>query len=139
MSPSRERYYRGIFFVAMIYDIALGIIFTFFYKFAFELIGIPEKLPVFGGYISLIGAFLFVIGTAYLLIYRGDLYKNRDLIIIGTLYKFAYSATAFYYFAIGNIPHMIFVSLFGVLDFIFFILMLECVLFISKTAVLDRP
>jgi hypothetical protein len=111
----------------------LGIVFTFFHKSAFGLIGIPEKLPEFGGYISLIGAFLFVIGAAYFLIYRGDLYKNRDLIIIGTLYKLAYCSIAFYYFAIGNIPHMIFVSLFGVCDFIFFVLMLECAVFVSKT------
>jgi len=132
MNPSREKFYRVLFLVAAIYDVVLGVIFTFFYKFAFKLIGIPEKLPEFEAYISLIGAFLFVIGVAYYLIYRGDLWKNYDLIIVGTLYKLAYCSIAFfYYFAIGNYPHIIFVSLFGVLDLIFFILMLECLIFLK--------
>ncbi len=89
-------------------------------------------LPEFGGFNSLIGAFLFVIGIAYLLIFLGDLQRNRDLISIGALYKLAYCAIAFYYFAIGNVPHIIFLSLFGVADLIFFILMAECRLFLAK-------
>jgi hypothetical protein len=134
MKPSRERYYRGLFLVATIYDVYLGVVFTFFYKYAYRVIGIPEKLPAYGGYMSLIGAFLFVIGVAYFLIYRGDLLRNRDLIIVGALYKLAYCTIAFYYYAIGDVPHIIFVSLFGIMDLIFFILMLECVVFLSKIA-----
>lgn len=132
MIASRERFYKGLFLVAAIYDIFLGIIFTFFSKFVFRLLNISDMLPEFGGFISLIGAFLFVIGIAYLLIFLGDLQKNRDLISIGALYKLAYCAIAFYYFAIGNVPHIIFLSLFGVADLIFFILMAECRLFLLK-------
>jgi len=134
MNVLRKKFYKGLFLTATIYDIFLGIIFTFFCRFAFELIGIPEKLPKFGGYLSLIGAFLFVIGVAYYLIYRGDLQKNRDLIIVGALYKLAYCAIVFYYFAIGEIPHMIFLTLFGVVDLIMFVLMVECLIFLRKTA-----
>lgn len=133
MSPLREKYYRSLFLAAAVYDISLGIIFTIFYKFAFSLIGIPEKLPRYGAYISLIGAFLFVIGVAYLLIYLGDLRKNRDLIIVGALYKLAYSAVAIFYLAIGDYPHIIFLALFGVIDIIFFVMMTECATCISKT------
>ena len=132
MIASRERFYKGLFLVAAIYDIFLGIIFTFFSKFVFKLLNISEKLPEFGGYLSLIGAFLFVIGIAYLLIFLGDLQRNRDLISVGALYKLAYCAIAFYYFAIGNVPHIIFLSLFGVADLVFFILMVECRLFLGK-------
>lgn len=132
MIASRERFYKGLFLVAAIYDIFLGIIFTFFSKFVFRLLNISDMLPEFGGFISLIGAFLFVIGIAYLLIFLGDLQRNRDLISIGALYKLAYCAIAFYYFAIGNVPHIIFLSLFGVADLIFFILMAECRLFLAK-------
>ena len=82
----------------------------------------------------MIGAFLFVIGVAYYLIYRGDFQKNRDLILIGALYKLAYCATAFFYSTIGDIPHMIFLSLFGVVDLIMFILMVECLIFLRKIA-----
>ncbi|MEK6933716.1 MAG: hypothetical protein AABW75_02450 [Nanoarchaeota archaeon] len=131
MNQVRERYYRSIFLISSVYDIVLGIIFMFFYGFAFEFLGIPEKLPSFGGYISLIGAFLLVIGVGYYFIYRGDLQRNYDLIKIGALYKFAYCLIVFYYFFFNSIPHIIFVSLFGVIDLIFFVLMLECVAFLK--------
>lgn len=132
MSESRKLYYKTLFLIAAIYDFFLGIVFVFFHKFAFQSLGISEALPEFGGYLSLIGAFLFVIGVAYYLIYRGDLIKNRDLILVGALYKFAYFLVAFVYFAIGKIPHIIFLYLFGVIDLIMFILMLECLIFIDK-------
>lgn len=134
MSTAREKYYRGLFLASAIYDMFLGIVFTLFYKSAFDLLNISDKLPQFGGYISLIGAFLFVIGIAYYLISRGDLRQNRDLILVGVLYKLAYCVTAFYYFAVGNVPHIIFVSLFGVVDFIFFVLMTECAISLRKRA-----
>ena len=73
MSAAREKYYRMLFLTAAVYDIVLGIIFTLFYAKAFTMLGIADKLPQYGGYISLIGAFLFVIGVAYWLIYKGDL------------------------------------------------------------------
>jgi hypothetical protein len=132
MNESRVRYYRMLFLIASVYDIFLGIVFTFFYESAFELLGVSEVLPDFGGYLSLIGAFLFVIGVAYYLIYRGELVRNRDLIVVGALYKLAYCATAFYYLAIGEIPHILFVGLFGVLDLIMFVLMVECVIFVAQ-------
>ena len=98
MTLKREPFYRKLFLVAAIYDIVLGIVFTFFYKAAFAVLGIAHKLPDFGGYVSLIGAFLLVIGIAYWLIYQGDLIQNRDLILVGALYKLAYSAIAFFYY-----------------------------------------
>ena len=132
MSESKLKYYKGLFLLAAVYDLILGIVFMFFPKSAFNIVGVPEKLPDFVGYISLIGAFLFVIGVAYYLIYRGDLQKNRDLILVGVLYKLAYFSITFYYFAIGNIPHIIFFGLFGVVDLIMFILMVECYIRLGK-------
>jgi hypothetical protein len=133
MNEKRLKYYKALFLITAIYDAVLGIVFMFFYKFAFDLLNIPEYMPEFGGYLSLIGAFLFVIGVAYYLIYRGDLKTNRDLIAVGALYKLAYCATTFFYLAIGQIPHMIFVGLFGVIDLIMFVLMAECFAFLGKT------
>ena len=131
MHPARERYYRGLFLVATVYDGALGVIFTFFYKAAFDLLDIRTQLPK-GGYVPLLGAFLLVMATGYFLIYRGDLQRNRDLIAVGTLYKLAYSAIAFVFWAIGEVPHVIFAALFGVADAVFFVLMLECLLFLRR-------
>lgn len=132
METSRLKYYKGLFLLVAVYDIILGIIFMFFSKSTFEFLGIAEKLPEFDGYLTLIGVYVFILGIAYYLIYRGDLQKNRDLILIGILYKLGYCAVTFYYFIIGNIPHILFLTLFGVIDFIMFLLMLECYNTISK-------
>jgi len=126
MKPAREKYYRGLFTIAAIYDGLLGITFIFFPARAFAALGISEKLPAFGGYLTLLGAFVLVIGVAYFLIARGDLRRNTDLILVGTLYKLAYSGTAFYYWSQGNLPHLAFGALFGVADAVFFVLMAEC-------------
>ena len=90
MKPAKERYYRSLFTIAAVYDLLLGLTFTFFPARAFAALGISEKLPAFGGYLTLLGAFVLVIGIAYFLIARGDLRRNADLILIGTLYKLAY-------------------------------------------------
>jgi hypothetical protein len=132
MSPAKEKYYRSLFLIAAAYDVLLGITFTFFPARAFDALGIREKLPAFGGYFTLLGAFVLVIGVAYFLIARGDLRRNADLILVGTLYKLAYSGTAFYYWSQGNLPHIAFAALFGVADAVFFILMAECWLFLKR-------
>jgi hypothetical protein len=130
MNPSRERYYRGLFLVATIYDVGLGLAFTFFYRQLFELL---EVTPPESGYIPLIGTFLFVIGVAYYLIWRGDLYRNRDMIFVGTLYKLAYGSVAIVFWSMGDIPHVSFGAIFGIADLVFFILMLECWLFLRRS------
>jgi hypothetical protein len=126
MNPAREKYYRGLFAIAAVYDVLLGITFTFVPARAFAALDISEKLPAFGGYLTLLGAFVLVIGVAYALIARGNLLRNADLILVGTLYKLAYAATTFYYWWAGSLPHVAFGALFGVADAVFFILMAEC-------------
>ena len=126
MKPSRENFYRSLFAIAGLYDFGFGLLFTFFPAQAFAALGIRDKLPVFGGYLTLLGAFVLVIGVAYFLIALGDLRRNVDLILVGTLYKLAYAGTAFYYWAQGSLPHAAFGALFGVADAVFFLLMAEC-------------
>jgi hypothetical protein len=126
MKSTKEKYYRGLFYVAALYDAVLGITFTFFSARVFAALGISDKLPAFGGYLTLLGAFVLVIGAAYFLIARGDLARNVDLILVGTLYKLAYAGTAFYYWSQGSLPHVAFGALFGVADAAFCVLMAEC-------------
>ncbi|HEX5399295.1 MAG TPA: hypothetical protein VFY06_09625 [Verrucomicrobiae bacterium] len=126
MKPAKEKYYRGLFTIAALYDILLGLAFTFFPGQIFAALGISDKLPAFGSYVTLLGTFVLVIGIAYALISRGNLLANADLILIGTLYKLAYAAVAFYYWAQGTLPHVAFGAAFGVADVVFFILMAEC-------------
>jgi formate/nitrite transporter FocA (FNT family) len=129
MESSRQTFYRGLFLVSAIYDVALGIVFTFFGGWAFDLLGIRDKMPS-GAYVPLLGAFLFVIGVAYFLIYRGDLYRNWDLIVVGVLYKFAYCSIALVFWATGQLPHVLFAALFGVADAVFLVLMMECLIYL---------
>jgi uncharacterized membrane protein HdeD (DUF308 family) len=132
MNPAKEKYYRGLFYLAGLYDVLLGITFTFFPARAYAALGIGDKLPAFGGYLTLLGAFVLVIGIAYFLIARGDLQRNADLILVGTLYKLAYASTAFYYWSQGSLPHVAFAALFGVADTIFLVLMAECLLTLKR-------
>lgn len=132
MNAARGKYYRTLFRVAASYDVLLGVVFAFFADPVFEALGIREKMPVFDGYLTLLGAFVLVIGIGYFLIARGGLQRNRDLIFIGMLYKLAYSVTAFYYWLAGDLPHVIFGALFGVADAVFFVLMAECYWVLKK-------
>lgn len=121
MDPTTERRYRWVFLAAAIYDLALGVTFTFLYAWAFDLMGIRDEAPE-GAYVPLLGSFVLVLGIAYVLIYRGDLLRNRDLILVGTVYKFAYASIATVFWLTGDAPHVIFVF-FGVVDWVFFVLM----------------
>lgn len=132
MSPARERWYRILFWTAAVYDIVLGITFLFFYRPVFEWIGIEDTLPEYTSYVSLVAAFLFVIGVAYVLIAVGDLFRNRDLITVGILYKVAYFSVALWYLIDGVYPHILFFVVFGLADFAFAVAMTECRIFIGR-------
>jgi len=107
MSPDRERWYRVLFWVAAIYDLALGVVFLFFYRPAFSVLEIEDALPEYTSFLSLIAVFLFVIGVAYVFIARGDLVRNRDLIAVGVLYKLAYFSVALWYLIGGVYPRRV--------------------------------
>ena len=125
MRPSRLRYYRAMYLTGAVYDIALGIVFLFFGRWAFDALDIPEKYPE-GGFLQLIGAFVLVLGIGYLLISRGDLARNRDLIAVGALYKLAYTGVGTLIAVFDEVPHMIFLVVFGIADAVFLVLMAEC-------------
>ncbi|MEA2002105.1 MAG: hypothetical protein U9N84_09520 [Actinomycetota bacterium] len=131
MADPRERYYRGLFGVAAVYDLVLGIIFLFFGRWAFDALDIPEKYPE-GGFVPLVGAFVLVLGVGYYLIWRGDLWRNRDLVAIGTLYKLAYTGVGLYIAIAEEVPHALFLWGFGVADAVFFVLMAECLLHLYR-------
>lgn len=132
MAATRERWYRIVFWTAAVYDLTLGIVFLFFYRPVFEFLEIEDTLPEQTSFVSLIAAFLFVIGVAYVLIARGDLQRNRDLIAVGALYKFAYFSVALWYLIDGLYPHIVFFVVFGVADLLFLVTMAECWWYLGK-------
>jgi len=127
----RERYYRGLFAVAAVYDIVLGVIFLFFGRWAFDRLGIAEKYPE-GGFLPLIGGFVLVLGIGYWLIWRSDLWRNRDLVAVGALYKLAYSGVGVVIAVVDEVPHALFLWGFGIADAVFFVLMVECIVWLYR-------
>jgi hypothetical protein len=118
---TNRAFYKGVFAVAAIYDLAIGIVFFLFYKTIFSIFDI--QLPQIPVYIHLLAAFVFVQGITYGFVYFN--LENVDIIKIGIVYKIVYMALAFYYWAVGGLPHPLF-GLFGVFDLIFAILFVLC-------------
>jgi hypothetical protein len=56
------------------------------------------------------------------------------MIFVGTLYKLAYASITLIFWAIGDIPNVAFAAVFGLADAIFFVLMLECWLYLGRQA-----
>lgn len=116
------RFCRGVFFVAAAYDLVLGAIFLFLYPWAYGVLGIG--LPAEPAYLQMAAAFVLVQGIMYVLVYR-NLERNRDLILVGAIYKASYAAISLYHLGVGDLPHVAF-AVFGVLDIVFMILFAIC-------------
>ena len=109
--------YRTFFLVAALYDIVLGAGFFFLYGPLFETLGIA--LPNNISYIHLTAAFVFVQGAGYWFVFQ-DPDANRGIVKLGVIYKIAFAGLAFYYAAIGELIHSLFL-VFGALDVLFLI------------------
>ncbi len=114
----KKKFYRGMFLVAAGYDFLLGIVFFLFYKGIYSVFSI--ELPNSPSYLHLSTAFVFVQGLLYFFVYL-NLKRNIDIVKVGVAYKTVYTGLAFYYWAIGGLPHPMF-ALFGFLDLIFIVL-----------------
>lgn len=128
MDNIKEKYYKALFFLGAIYDWAIGFAFLFFYVPIFSYFDVDYSChPAF---ISLSAAFVFVLGFGYYMIYK-NMKRNRDLVIMGTMYKIAYAGVIAYYLAIGLTPRPVF-TIFGICDFSFAILSIEFLLYMKK-------
>lgn len=109
--------YRTFFLVAALYDVILGVGFFFLYGPLFEALNIA--LPNNTSYIHLTAAFVVVQGIGYWFVFQ-DPDANRGIVKLGVIYKIAFAGLSFYYAAIGELVHQVFL-LFGVLDVLFLI------------------
>jgi hypothetical protein len=105
------------FLVAALYDLVLGAAFFFLYGPLWDAFNIA--LPSSISYIHLTAAFVFVQGVGYWFVYQ-DPDGNRGIVKTGVVYKAAFAGLAFYYWAINDLLHPIFL-LFGALDVLFLI------------------
>lgn len=119
-------FFRGVFLVAALYDLVLGLAFFFLYPWVYGTLGIA--LPTEPAYLHAAAGFVFVQGIMYLLVYR-NMERNVDLVLVGVIYKAVYSGVAFFHWGTGTLPHSIF-ALFGFLDVIFLALF---VYFLAET------
>jgi hypothetical protein len=109
--------WRTFFLVAAIYDIVLGVAFFILYGPLFDALGIA--LPNNTSYIHLTAAFVFTQGLGYWFVYQ-DPPANLGIVKLGIVYKAIFSGLAFYYLAIGQLLHPVFL-VFGVADLLFLI------------------
>jgi hypothetical protein len=112
-----KKFYKALFIVAAAYDLFLGLVFFLFYKNIYDIFNIQLPDPA---YAHLLAAFVFVQGISYYFVYL-NLKQNIDIVKVGVVYKTIYATVAFYYWAIGGLPHPMF-ALFGFLDLIFVVL-----------------
>ncbi len=118
--------FKPVFLIAGIYDLCMGITFMFFHRRVINILGISSNPEELAPYLNLIGAFLLVMGLAYLVIYQSELTQNRDLILIGSFFKLAYVLVASIFYFRDIIPHPVFFTVFGIIDFIMFLFMIRC-------------
>ena len=109
--------YKTFFLVAALYDLVLGAAFFFLYGPLFETLNIA--LPNNISYIHLTAAFVFVQGVGYWFVF-GDPDGNRGIVKIGVVYKIAFAGLSFYYWAIDDLLHPVFL-VFGALDVLFIV------------------
>ena len=116
-SLKNEKSYRNLFLIAALYDFILGSVFfvllPFFFENIFKIIA-----PNYPAFFQAAAAFVFVMGVGFYFVYR-NLYRNIDIVKLGIVFKLVYTALAFYYVFIGNMPWVF--SLFGFLDIIFIV------------------
>ena len=109
--------WRPFFLIAGLYDVLLGLAFFFFGEAILEWVGM--ELPPHIAYIQLAAVFIFVQGLSYLLVWT-DPPRYLGLVIIGVVYKIAYSGLALWYLAIGELPSDFFIP-WAIIDVFFLI------------------
>lgn len=109
--------WRTFFLAAALYDIVLGVAFFLLYGPLFSALGI--ELPNNTSYIHLTAAFVFVQGLGYWFVYQEPA-SNRGIVKLGIVYKAVFAGLGFYYLAIGQLLHPVFL-VFAIADLAFLV------------------
>jgi hypothetical protein len=126
---NRDGFFKGLFLIAALYDIILGILFLLFYKVAYSFFGIT--LPTYPMYLQMSAAFVFAMGIGYYFVYK-NLYRNVDLVKLGISYKVVYAGlVGYFYFA--NLANIVFLW-FGMIDVLFIVFFVWFLSYAKKDA-----
>ena len=123
----KDGFFKGLFLVAAVYDLILGLAFFLFYKPVYAYFNIT--LPPYPMYLQMAAAFVIAMGVGYYFVYR-NLYRNVDLVKLGVVYKLVYSGltTYFYFMDLANIVFF----WFAIIDFLFLLLFVWFLVYARK-------
>ena len=130
MDKNKNRYYKGLYLIAALYDFILGVAFIFFYRYIFEITGM--NLPNNPAYLTFSATVIALFGVLLFMIYLKP-EGSRRLVIYAILFKFAYIGTVLYYYLLVgqsyvDAPFLIFAGF----DAIFALLFMESLKFIRN-------
>jgi hypothetical protein len=111
-APEQLTAWRRLFAAVGVYDAVLGLAFFFFHGPLFDALDVDR--PETSAYVQLAAALIAIQGLSYFLVARRPV-RNVDLVVVGVVYKLAYSGLALYYWIIDEAPHQIFLW-FGAVD-----------------------
>lgn len=109
--------WRPFFLIAGLYDALLGLAFLFFGEDILDWVGMD--LPPHIAYIQLAAVFILVQGLSYLLVFTHPT-RYLGVVMIGVVYKVAYSGLALWYLVIGELPSAFFIP-WALIDVVFLI------------------
>lgn len=133
MNNTKEKFWRGLFLVASLYDLILGVLFFFFYAQIFNYFNIT--IPDYPMYLQMSVAFVIAMGVGYYFVFL-NLYRNIDLVKLGIVYKLVYSGlTGYFYFM--NLANVVFFY-FAVIDFLFLITFIVFLVDVKKMKALGE-
>ena len=117
-----EANYKRMFLIAALWNLAGGAVIIVGTNWIFELshLTVPSPAVYYYSWIALFLSF----GLGYYLTYR-DMYRNRDIVLIGAIGKSAFAAVFLYYYiaAPGQVPWFFLVPLAGDVTFVVFFVM----------------
>jgi hypothetical protein len=116
-----ETFYRRMWFLAMLYNVAGGILIFIFVAPVLGSASISQPVPEPPLYYQAWVAMFATIGIGYWFVYR-NLYQNRDIVIMGIIGKLAFATLCLFntFTYPGRIPLIFTLAALGDLTFAFF-------------------
>ncbi len=124
-----ESFYKRMFLIGALWNILGGAFILYFTGWIFSTanLTIPEPPAYFHSWIALFVTF----GIGYFMVYR-DMYKNKDIVILGIIGKLSFSLIFIYNMIAyrGKIPLFFIIPVIG--DLVFVVLFVKFLLFARK-------